>query len=70
MEANQISKQNRYPCHNTRMVLGINNDYSIEVKSEWQKEGTAVPHGRRQFSILVKGFDFCTKGGNFLGCLW
>ena len=32
MEANQISKQNRYPCHNTRMVLGTINDNSIEVK--------------------------------------
>ena len=32
MEANQISKQNRYPCLNTRMVLGTNNDNSIEVK--------------------------------------
>ena len=26
--------------------------------TEWQKEGTAVPHGRRQLSIYVKGFDF------------
>ena len=34
-------------------------------KTEWQKEGNAVPHGRRQFTISVKGFDFCTKGGNF-----
>ena len=25
-------KQNRYPCLNTRMVLGTNNDNSIEVK--------------------------------------
>ena len=32
MEANQISKQNRYPCLNTRMVLSTNNDNSIEVK--------------------------------------
>ena len=32
MEANQISKQERYPCHNTRMVLGTNNDNLIEVK--------------------------------------
>ena len=37
---------------------------------EWQKEGTAVPHGRRQLSIYVKGFDFYRKGGNFWGCLW
>ena len=37
MEANQISKQNRYPCHNTRMVLGTNNDNSIEVKWKGQE---------------------------------
>ena len=32
MEGNQISKQNRYPCHNTKMVFGTNNFNSIEVK--------------------------------------
>ena len=41
----------------------------VVLVSEWQKEGTAVPHGRRQFSIYVKGFDFYRKGGNFWGCL-
>ena len=51
------------------MFIGERN-FNVSLISEWQKEGTAVPHGRRQFSILVKGIDFCTKGGNFLGCLW
>ena len=41
MEANQISKQNRYPCLNTRMVLGTNNDNSIEVFTVYSLEGSA-----------------------------
>ena len=40
------------------------------LEAEWQKEGTAVPHGRRQLAIYIKGFDFCRKGGNFLGGLF
>ena len=41
MEANQISKQNRYHCLNTRMVLGTNNDNLIEVFTVYSLEGSA-----------------------------
>ena len=50
-EGNQISKQNRYPCHNTKMVFGTNNFNSIEVKfTVWK-----VAQNRRKMGNATRG---------------